>query len=159
MVKQLLKITWRQFCFVLYVLPLTLLVLSCSVDLPEHLVSVDENPKIQPSVSGITIPPNIAPLNFKINEEGKWYWAEVFGSLGDKILLKSSNGIIQFPQKAWKKLLSENKGNKISIQVIVENQNGEAKSLSHLICLLPTNPSTHICFTVCCSPVMKVGIK
>lgn len=83
-----------------------------------------ELPEIFPDYTEITIPPNIAPLNFRINEEGKKYLVIIAPDKGGRqIEINSGNGIIRFPQKTWKRLLGENKGAGFNVIVKVENQN------------------------------------
>jgi hypothetical protein len=89
-----------------------------------NLSEIDREPVIEPEYSGVTIPKNIAPLNFKINEDGKSFRLAVSSSNGYKISIKSRDGIVRFPQKSWKKLLAGNKEEKISIEVISENNEG-----------------------------------
>lgn len=85
-------------------------------------------PSIDPDYSGVTIPPNIAPLNFIIHEESSDYRVEVSGENGStEINIESDNGVIRFPGKKWKNLLAENIGNKIRIQVYSRTPQTEFK--------------------------------
>lgn len=91
---------------------------SCKQKLPENIQVIEKEPTIEPKYSGVTIPPNIAPLNFFINETGNHFNIKVSSFSGNSnITINSSDGIVKFPIKLWKKLLEENKGNQIKIQV------------------------------------------
>ncbi len=90
----------------------------------EALKNADREPAIEPDYSGVTIPQNIAPLNFRIKEEGKSFTVSVSSSNGFNIKIKSSDGIIRFPERAWKKLLDGINGEKISIDIISLDSEG-----------------------------------
>jgi len=92
-----------------------------------NLSETDREPVIEPDYSGVTIPQNIAPLNFKIEEEGKLFRLEVSSSNGYRISIKSRDGIIRFPQKSWRKLLSGNKEAKITMDIVSEDNDGAGK--------------------------------
>jgi len=40
--------------------------------------SIDQPPKIHPNYYGVVIPPNIAPLNFSIQQDGSHYFARIY---------------------------------------------------------------------------------
>src|SRR5512143_1880751 len=71
----------------------------------DKLVEAGREPVIVPDYSGATIPRNIAPLNFRINEKGRSFRLIASSSGGFQISQKSLNGIIRFPARSWKKLL------------------------------------------------------
>lgn len=63
----------RHASFILYylpfvILPLTLLA-ACSAQLPSEYDEKDELPRIYPDYVGVTVPANIAPLTFELDEE------------------------------------------------------------------------------------------
>jgi hypothetical protein len=66
----------------------------------------------------VTIPPNIAPMNFRINEAGEYFKVTATsGSKGYQLNIKSSDGIIRFPGKSWRKLIRDSKGSKITFEI------------------------------------------
>jgi hypothetical protein len=77
-------------------------------------------PVIFPDYSGTVIPPNIAPLNFAINENGKKYYAKVHSIRGDTIRVISRRHKIILPFKKWKKLLRQNAGNELNFDIYVQ---------------------------------------
>jgi hypothetical protein len=81
-------------------------------------------PSIEPDYSDVTIPPNIAPLNFKINENGYTFWIKVTSPNGMQVTITSSEGIIRFPEKLWRKLLADSKGGKLDIDIYARNEEG-----------------------------------
>lgn len=87
-----------------------------------NALKIDREPVIEPDYSGVTIPQNIAPLNFKIKEAGRFFRLTVSSANGYQISIKSTDGIIHFPPKSWKKLLENSPGGKISIDIISEDK-------------------------------------
>lgn len=80
-------------------------------------------PFIEPDYKNVTIPFNIAPMNFIIREDGSYFKIEVTSESGkNNIEMSSRNGLIRFPEKAWRKLIHGNKGNKIKIQIYSANK-------------------------------------
>lgn len=100
-----------------------LLMTGCNLR-EENISEITREPVIEPDYSGVTIPSNIAPLNFKISEDGKSFRLKVVSTNGTHFSTTSKNGIIRFPQKLWKKLLANNHGGKISLNVISEDKKG-----------------------------------
>ncbi len=47
---------------------------SCTKDEPNAIITIDRIPNISPDYSGINIPSNIAPLNFRVNEGYEKYF-------------------------------------------------------------------------------------
>ncbi len=93
---------------------------GCSTDLKGNFQAVNRLPKIEPDYANVTIPYNIAPLNFAVKETGNAFQVIAESESGQtKISLKNNDGKIQFPEKSWKKLIGESKGGKVTIQVLV----------------------------------------
>ena len=91
---------------------------SCNTGKNNIIVKADRKPVIEPDYTDVTIPPNIAPMNFKIIEDGKYFKVIATSGTGRyKLEIKSSDGIIQFPEKSWKNLIRDCAGNKITFQV------------------------------------------
>lgn len=90
----------------------------------DDFYSIDREPTIEPDYSGVTIPQNIAPLNFQIIEPGKYFRLTVSSANGFKVSVKSADGIARFPRKSWEKLLTNNSDGKISIDIVSEDEEG-----------------------------------
>jgi hypothetical protein len=82
-------------------------------------------PKLDPDYSDITIPPNIAPLNFSIKEKGNAYFARFSSVNGTEIELTSGNGKIQIPESKWRKMLQNNTGKNIKIDIYSRDDEGK----------------------------------
>jgi len=71
---------------------------------------------IFPDYTNISIPVNMAPLNFKIND-GASKTIAVFSNGEMKFNVKSDNSKIEIPISKWKKLLKKSAGKSISINI------------------------------------------
>ena len=61
----------------IYLLPFfSFILFSCGVSVPESYTESQELPKIYPDVIDVTIPQNIAPLTFELDEEADAYLQE-----------------------------------------------------------------------------------
>jgi len=91
----------------------------------QNIQTIDRKPVIDPDYAGLIIPPNIAPLNFRVLEEGTRYKARIEPVTGPSITIKSRDGAFCFSQRQWKKILSQNIGKHYSVTVSVRNKNGQ----------------------------------
>jgi len=92
--------------------------------LPAKWEEVQRLPNIFPDYCNTVIPPNIAPLNFKVNEVGNDYRVRIYGENGEEILLSSRRGKIIIPPKPWRELLLKNRGGQIQLEVYVKSEKG-----------------------------------
>lgn len=81
----------------------------------------NRQPAIEPDYSGITIPYNIAPMNFRIGEEGKKFLVRISSSNGICNKIRSSDGNVVFPLKIWRALTANN-ADSIEIEIIAVNK-------------------------------------
>ncbi|HRC90182.1 MAG TPA: cytochrome C biosynthesis protein, partial [Bacteroidales bacterium] len=88
------------------------LIFACSGSFDKSPAS-DHVPDISPDYSNVTIPPNIAPMNFLINEKGDSYEVVIHSLNGREIIIKSADNFISIPANKWKKLLSASAGKDI----------------------------------------------
>lgn len=100
-----------------------LLLASCSQSINEsNCKKINDTPKIFPDYNGATIPCNIAPLNFSIAEDGVNFQVKINSTTQKPIIVNSAKGIIDIPQNKWKKILLENKGSDIKIDVFIQDK-------------------------------------
>lgn len=83
--------------------------------------TIDVTPNIYPAYEAATLPPNIAPLNFKVQDEGSEWIIEIKGKQ-ESIIINTKN-FVDLPIKPWKKLLSENQGETIYVTVFSKIDN------------------------------------
>jgi len=69
-----------------------------------------ELPRLFPDYVNVTLPPNIAPLNFRIQEPAASYRVELRSTTGPHIAIAGPNPVIRIPPKAWASLLRANPG-------------------------------------------------
>ncbi len=98
---------------------------SCSNESIDKCIQIDYEPNITPDYSGIVIPHNIAPLNFKIIERGKNYRVKIHSSRGAIITITNKKGLIQIPLRKWRSLLNLNQGNKLIVDIYRKDENNE----------------------------------
>lgn len=94
--------------------------ISCT-SVPENAVQVDQLPQIFPDYVGVTVPTDIAPLDFNIVDED----ADVVDVLvkGSKAGELHVNGdYADFDINEWHNLLQQNKGGKLSVTVCVRKE-------------------------------------
>jgi len=91
----------------------------------EQYTFIDRPAQIRPDYSGTVIPPNIAPLNFTIQEEGVHYCVRISSMQGEPIEIFSRSPKIVIPQKSWRKLLSRNTGAELYFDIFVKRANGK----------------------------------
>ena len=73
-----------------------------------------------PDYRDVTIPCNIAPLNFRIGGSGS-VTVTVKGS--EEYRFKGKRGLVQFPQGRWHSMLEAQKGNTLTVSVESDNYN------------------------------------
>ena len=77
------------------------------------ITSVEDQPIIEPDYSGVTVPLNIATMNFLIKGEDKGIKLLIKSGNGTDTEIRLKDGIARFPAGIWRKLLSKNKCGKI----------------------------------------------
>ncbi|HPG42154.1 MAG TPA: cytochrome C biosynthesis protein [bacterium] len=89
----------------------------------ENVADVDRLPVLEPDITDIVIPPNIAPLNFKIMDKAGQYYVKLHAEDGAPITWHSRNNKVIFPIQKWAELLTENRGREITIDVYCKDEN------------------------------------
>jgi hypothetical protein len=75
---------------------------------------------LNPDYTSVTIPPNIAPLNFVVNETADKYLARFYNSNGIDFIVGSGNGSIIIPEKKWHRLLSSSVSGEFFVDIVVK---------------------------------------
>jgi hypothetical protein len=89
---------------------------SCSSEVTEFSLS-EENIQIFPDYTGVTIPPNIAPMNFIIRGNSDRYFIKICGKEGYSISIRSKSGKADIPMGKWKKMLACSAGSDLTIHI------------------------------------------
>lgn len=98
---------------------------SPSFEVGPEPFQIAREPNISPEYSGVVIPGNIAPMNFKILEEGQAYCARIHSADGPAIEVASRTGQIRIPLRKWRALIQTNKGRSLFVDVYVRNAENE----------------------------------
>lgn len=84
----------------------------------------DRPPRLFPDYAGVTLPPNIAPLNFVVREPGRGFQLELRSAKADPIRMSSREGAFRFSPKTWERLLQANPGGLLVLEISVKNAEG-----------------------------------
>jgi Tol biopolymer transport system component len=90
-----------------------------SVSVPESSTSVARQPEISPDYRDCVLPPNIAPLNFVVAEDGQEVRAKIWSDNGSPIIVGGKDSKVVIPLGAWRELLDANVGNDVKMDVYV----------------------------------------
>ena len=101
----------------LYILFIAVLAIGCKNDVIRISEEIDRTPEIIPDYKNITIPYNIAPLNFLVGEDGDRVFVSMKGKVKTDLEFKGVKVI--FPAKKWAKILKDNSGDSIEISISV----------------------------------------
>ena len=99
---------------------------SCSnPKIPTDFDTSTKEVVIYPDYKDVVIPPNIAPLNFIIKENGKEFII-VYKDADKKVLLTeqaNKDAKVQIEESKWKELLKSNKGKDIYVEIFAKSGN------------------------------------
>lgn len=98
-----------------------LAICSCSVSKPENAEQVNELPPIYPDYIGVTIPVEIAPLDFDYNG-GEFETMYVLAKGSKSGELEAGGTTIDFDMDDWHELTRQNQGGEISMTVYVKQE-------------------------------------
>lgn len=108
-----------------YILLLILLFTSSCGKFPGGGVKSGSLPSIVPDYIDVTIPQNIAPLNFIVKEKGEKFRVIAYPEKGgENVKIISEDGKIMFPLKDWRKLTAASKGGRIKLEVAILREDG-----------------------------------
>jgi hypothetical protein len=117
----MIKIRKMSLKNTVYYAILMVLFFACNTAPNGVINQVGRQAQIKPDYTGLTIPQNIAPMNFAITEPGESFYVRISAEKGKSIEINSGSGIIDIPQSVWAKLLEENAGGKLDISISVKN--------------------------------------
>jgi len=99
---------------------ITTVIISCTPEVNEY-EEAGEYASINPDYSGLIIPPDIAPLNFVINEKADRYLLKLHSGDGIAESFYFRTNMIKFPKKEWKKILDQCRGKELYIEIYAKN--------------------------------------
>lgn len=106
---------------------------------------VDRMPLIKPDYAGITIPPNIAPLNFSLQDSCDACVVEIASVVGPAITVWGKKGVILIDAAAWKHLLMENSGNPLRITAYTRSDRSAWRRYTTIINTIAAEPIDQYC--------------
>lgn len=109
----------NQFLRILTILLVLFAWSSCSEDISNSKMR-NEKVVIFPDYSEITIPCNIAPLNFAVKVPAEKYMVLYRLAEQEQFRISSNNGIISVPSGKWESLLKEAKGKEFNIDIHIK---------------------------------------
>ncbi len=105
-------------------------------DTPVEIVEprmVNRAARISPDYSGTVIPPNIAPLNFVVKEQGEKYLVRMSAPHGGSIDIISSSPGVVIPMAKWKELLEANRGGSLTFHIYVKGPDGSWREFEPIV--------------------------
>lgn len=109
-------------CFIL----LAVLFAACGTrhpEVPASYTSIDSKPSISPDYVDVVVPPNIAPLNYMIDEEGVEDCVARY-SFGSTSMTFGQGKEVIVEESDWKEMLKAAKGDKITVELFAK-KNGQ----------------------------------
>jgi len=106
----------------LYIIIATITLFTSCNSVPSTYQNNTSPANIFPDYSGISIPCNMAPLNFKLTD-GSDKAIVTFASNNYKFKVKADNSVVQIPISKWKKLLKKSAGDEIKIDIYSKAKN------------------------------------
>lgn len=97
------------------------LLASCSSQEPVPERMLKQCPSIFPDYAGVTIPSNIAPLRFSLEEKPEEAVAVISGRMG-KVVVEAEEGSFLIPEKKWHNLLYASAGDSLQVKVYVRRE-------------------------------------
>ncbi len=129
--------------FLLLISTVSLLMFGCNSGPNGDISRIDSFPSLELDYSGLTIPPNIAPMNFSIKEKGTSFYVSIHSETGPAINIHSASGIIRIPEKKWHEMLEKNKGGEIRVEIYSKNTQGTwsgFRTVTSMIAKEPIDP-------------------
>ncbi len=114
------------FCFLL----MGILVAGCSPSAPDSYKEIAELPAIYPDYQEVTVPVNIAPLRFMIQEEADQYRTRFRWENGEKVYRGKK---VTIPLGDWKKMLESAQGKSLTVDVFLKKGDDWTKHRSFSI--------------------------
>ncbi len=94
------------------------LFIGCTPTVPTSSQPESRLPQIYPDYVGVTLPVNIAPMNFIVQEDGDDFITEISSDIGTPIVVRGKT--VDIDLTAWRTLLSQNTGKTLTIQQYVQ---------------------------------------
>jgi hypothetical protein len=114
------KILHPYFKFKHISLLLFIILPGCDRKMPEYTEAF-KAAELEPDYTSISIPPNIAPLNFRIVDKADFYLARFYNDEGTEFIISSRKGEIKIPDRKWEKLLETSGSGEYRIDILARH--------------------------------------
>lgn len=95
---------------------------SCTNQLPNQFVENGKEARLYPDYTNIEIPVNIAPLNFRLDEEAEKVIVSIKAG-GEEFVIAGDNKLeVSIPEKEWKQILHVAAGKEITYNVYAQKK-------------------------------------
>ncbi len=92
---------------------------ACTQSVPtDNVTKSTETPSISPDYVSVTIPPNIAPMDFSIEQPGSEYVTRVSAPDGSELVVEGKD--VKWNIEKWHKMLANNRGKTLTYDVFVK---------------------------------------
>lgn len=91
---------------------------------PGVSVAAGRPARMRPDYANTVVPPNIAPLNFAVEEPGCRYQVRIWADRGDTIQISSDVPGIIIPVGPWHQLLRQNRGSDLRVSIHTRGEQG-----------------------------------
>ncbi|MGQ9633982.1 MAG: hypothetical protein ACUVXB_07010 [Bryobacteraceae bacterium] len=105
-------------------LAIVVFALALRPERPSVVATVRRAANIYPDYSGITIPPNIAPLNFRVIESGRGFFVRIGNGGAHVIEISSRDGDVRIPMAQWRALLAGSRGGEVQFEIFAKTAAG-----------------------------------
>ncbi|MBO4593061.1 MAG: PD40 domain-containing protein [Bacteroidaceae bacterium] len=106
-----------QFLILNFLLLTLLTACSKSYEVPADAVQSGKNVVLYPDYTEVTVPPNIAPLNFIVKSEAEEYVVSIVNGQQSMVAGGGSDGVVQFDSTEWRSMLRDAKGKSLTVTV------------------------------------------
>ena len=101
---------------------------------PEQYSEVPQTANIYPDYVGVTVPPNIAPLNFMVRDSlATAYVAQLQGGDAQLLAAAGEDGIVQMDSTEWRQLLTASRGADVTVTIYAKRPDGWVRFSPHVI--------------------------
>ena len=115
--------------------------------LPQRFTQVDELPHIYPDYVGVTVPPNIAPLNFLVDSVDDVV-AELTAEGAAGYTYGGRDNKVQMDEEEWRQLLSSARGKRLTVTVYAEKDGKWVAYKPFTICVAEEDVDPYISYRV-----------
>ena len=131
---------------ILYTFISALLLVACTTETVSDARQENVLPQIYPDYTGVTIPANIAPLNFCMADEKVLLIDAVVSDKHGNSLHSQGDEMVDFDIDEWHVLLGQNHGDTLSITVSAKYEDGWHTYRPFPICVSPDSIDYGICY-------------